>query len=45
MIPDTERVADRAANNFCEDFVLLGKAPEPKDDSTKRRFDALFKND
>jgi len=43
MIPDTEYVSDRAANNFCEEFSLLGKAPQPKDNNAKKRFDDLFK--
>lgn len=25
MVPNTDYVADRAANNFCEEFKLLGK--------------------
>ena len=31
-IPNTEYVADRTAGNFCEDFKLLGKAPEKMPD-------------
>jgi hypothetical protein len=44
MIPDTERISDRSANNFCEEFSVLGKAPTgKKSDSGKKRFDDLFK--
>jgi len=32
MVPNTDYVADRTANNFCEEFKLLGKAPEKKID-------------
>lgn len=34
-IPGTERVADRAANNFCEDFKILGKAANSKQDPSE----------
>ncbi len=44
MVPGTEPVLDRTANNFCEEFVVLGKAPEQKNDTAKKRFDALFKD-
>lgn len=27
LMPNTDYVADRSANNFCEEFKLLGKAP------------------
>lgn len=30
MIPGTDPITDREANNFCEEFKLLGKAPEKK---------------
>jgi hypothetical protein len=44
MVPGTEWVADRSANNFCEEFSPLGKPPSStKDDSAKKRFDDLFK--
>jgi len=45
LIPDTERIVDRTLNNFCEDFVLLGKAPDPnlKKEDLKLRFENLFK--
>lgn len=44
FIPGTEPISDRSSNNFCEEFLVLGKAPEKKDDTTKKRFDALFKD-
>lgn len=31
-IPGTEFIADRESFNFCEDFELLGRAPEKKQD-------------
>lgn len=31
-VPGTDYIADREANNFCEEFQLLGKAPPPKKD-------------
>lgn len=31
-IPGTEYIADRTANNFCEDFELLGIGPTTKAD-------------
>ncbi len=31
-IPGTEYIADRAANNFCEDFEPLGEGPTAKVD-------------
>lgn len=35
LIPGTEYIADREANNFCEDFVILGhlqiRLADPKD--------------
>ncbi|KAF3362631.1 Uncharacterized protein PHSC3_000870 [Chlamydiales bacterium STE3] len=41
-IPGTDWVADRQGINFCEDFVLLGKASPPKkshlDNVSKRLF-------
>lgn len=43
MVPGTEFVADRLKNNFCEEFSILGKGPEPKDPGAKKRFDDLFK--
>ena len=39
-IPDTDFIADREASNFCEDFLLLGKAP-PKQGSSDA-FKKLF---
>lgn len=41
LIPGTEPISDRTASNYCEDFSLLGKAPdkrhEPKE-AEKRLF-------
>lgn len=42
-VPGTDFIPDRTANNFCEEFSLLGKAPPPKDDNAKKRFEGLFK--
>lgn len=42
-VPGTEYIADRQANNFCEDFLLLGKPPAKPNSNAKRRFDDLFK--
>lgn len=41
-VPGTDFIADRAANNFCEEFSILGKGPVPKDPNVKKRFDDLF---
>lgn len=30
MIPNTESIADRTANNFCDEFKIFGKGPEQK---------------
>lgn len=30
MVPGTDHISDREANNFCEEFKLLGKAPDKK---------------
>lgn len=32
MVPNTDYIADRQANNFCEEFKILGKSPEKKVD-------------
>lgn len=32
MVPGTDFVPDRESNNFCEEFKMLGKAPEEKID-------------
>jgi hypothetical protein len=32
MVPQTDFVADREANNFCEEYKLLGKSPEKQVD-------------
>lgn len=42
-VPGTEYVADREANNFCEEFSLLGKAPVKPPTNLKKGFDDLFK--
>lgn len=42
-VPGTERVLDKAARNFCEEFSSLGKGPAVKDSSAKKRFEDLFK--
>lgn len=42
-VPGTEYVSDRQANNFCEEFKLLGKGPTQKKNDAKKRFDDLFK--
>ena len=43
-IPGTDTITDRTANNFCEEFSILGKYNHTisKDDA-KKRFDDLFK--
>jgi len=43
MIPGTERISDRSANNFCEEFSLLGNAPSSPNKNTKQGFEDLFK--
>ncbi|WP_154017857.1 hypothetical protein [Candidatus Protochlamydia phocaeensis] len=42
-VPGTDYIADREANNFCEDFTLLGQPPAPPKQNAKRSFDDLFK--
>ena len=42
-VPGTDYVADRQANNLCEEFSALGKGPPPKNDKSKKSFDDLFK--
>jgi hypothetical protein len=43
-IPGTDYIADRTANNFCEEFSLLGKGPSsPPKNASKKPFDDLFK--
>lgn len=32
-IPGTDPISDREANNFCDEFQLLGKAPAAKKDA------------
>lgn len=29
-VPGTDPITDREANNFCEEFLMLGKPPAPK---------------
>lgn len=45
-IPGTEYIADREANNYCDEFVLLaqflGQAQSKKNSDEKKRFDDLF---
>lgn len=44
MVPGTDFVADRAKNNLCEEFSLLGKYVSSTSSSdAKKRFDDLFK--
>ncbi len=43
-IPDTDFISDRTANNFCEDFSMLGTyAKKISKEDAKKRFDDLFK--
>jgi len=42
-IHGTERIADREANNFCEEFELLGIPPSQPPQNKKKGFDDLFK--
>ena len=42
-VPGTEYIPDREANNFCEEFDLLGKPPTPPPRNSKKAFDDLFK--
>ncbi len=42
-IPGTEFVSDRMANNFCEEFELLGKPPSTPPKNLKNKFEDLFK--
>lgn len=42
-VPGTDYVPDRAANNFCEEFSLLGLPPSHPPSNTKKKFDDLFK--
>ena len=44
MVPNTEYIADRTTNNFCEEFKLLGKPPV-KGMDPKQRFNQLFGDD
>lgn len=43
-VPGTEYVADRQANNFCEEFFILGKPLMKRDMNAKKRFEDLFKD-
>ena len=43
LVPRTEYVADRTANNFCEEFSILGKSPSVKPLDKTKPFDDLFK--
>lgn len=42
-VPGTEYVPDREANNFCEEFELLGKQISAPPRDNKKSFDDLFK--
>ena len=42
-VAGTERVLDKSARNFCEDFSPLGKGPESKENLGKKKFEDLFK--
>ena len=42
-VPGTEYVADRSANNFCDEFSILGKKLEKPPPHLKKDFDGLFK--
>lgn len=43
LVPGTEYVSDREANNFCEDFELLEKPTPMPQRFNKKAFDDLFK--
>lgn len=47
LVPGTDYVRDREANNFCEDFKPKQVTPEPQNPkkSAKHKFDSLFKDD
>lgn len=46
LVPGTEYVRDREANNFCDDFKPKTKnAPSQDRDTEKKKFDSLFKDD
>ena len=42
-IPGTERIVDRAAGNFCEEFSSSNKIPNVKNQDEKKKFEDLFK--
>ena len=42
-VPGTEYVADRTANNFCDEFSILGKLIAKPDPKLKKNFEDLFK--
>lgn len=42
-VPGTEYIRDREANNFCEEFELLGQYSSPPHHDIKQSFDDLFK--
>lgn len=42
-VPGTEYVPDRSANNFCDEFSILGKPPSTPSKDLKNKFDDLFK--
>lgn len=41
-VPGTEYVADRKANNYCEEFALQVPSAAPKKESDRKKFDDLF---
>lgn len=43
LVPGTERISDKTATNFCEEFSLLSTNSPPKESKDKKRFDDLFK--
>ena len=42
-VPGTEYIPDRTANNFCEEFSIMGKPPAAPSSNGKNKFDDLFK--
>ncbi len=43
QIPGTERVSDREASNFCDEFKPSGKVHPKKSSDGKKKFEDLFK--
>lgn len=42
VIPDTQKVVDRYAYQFCEDFAPIQTPPASEEVSKKKRFEDLF---